>query len=113
MYRCHIRLSGSQANVFSNNLVRSTTRPVQRLLCTSTRRLAPPTATALKHETGHNVKLGALGRTASGKTLNIRTYPRFDNLEDERLYRKQHLAAAFRIFAERGFDEGVAGHISR
>ncbi|KAI0012268.1 class II aldolase/adducin domain protein [Xylariaceae sp. FL0662B] len=52
------------------------------------------------------------GKTKSGKTLKIRSYPRFDNLEDERLYRKQHLAAAFRVFADRGFDEGVAGHIS-
>ncbi|KAI0164469.1 arad-like aldolase/epimerase [Hypoxylon sp. FL1284] len=52
------------------------------------------------------------GMTKSGKKLNIRTYPKFDNLEDERLYRKQHLAAAFRVFADRGFDEGVAGHIS-
>lgn len=53
-----------------------------------------------------------IGKTASGKTLKIREYPKFENLEDERLYRKQHLAAAFRIFADRGFDEGVAGHIS-
>ncbi|KAK6951071.1 hypothetical protein Daesc_007600 [Daldinia eschscholtzii] len=52
------------------------------------------------------------GTTKSGKKLNIRTYPKFENLEDERLYRKQHLAAAFRVFADRGFDEGVAGHIS-
>ncbi|KAL4815423.1 class II aldolase/adducin N-terminal [Aspergillus spinulosporus] len=53
-----------------------------------------------------------LGKTKNGKTLKIRSYPQFDNLEDERLYRKQHLAAAFRVFADRGFDEGVAGHIS-
>ena len=53
-----------------------------------------------------------LGKTKTGKTLRIRQYPKFDSLEEERLYRKQHLAAAFRIFAERGFDEGVAGHIS-
>jgi len=33
-------------------------------------------------------------------------------MEEERLYRKQHLAAAFRAFADRGYDEGVAGHIS-
>ncbi|KAL4946642.1 hypothetical protein BDV06DRAFT_208548 [Aspergillus oleicola] len=57
-------------------------------------------------------QLQVLGKTKSGKTLKIRSYPRFDNLEDERLYRKQHLAAAFRLFADRGFDEGVAGHIS-
>lgn len=54
----------------------------------------------------------SLGKTKSGKQLRIREYPKFTNLEDERLYRKQHLAAAFRVFADRGFDEGVAGHIS-
>ena len=72
----------------------------------------PPTAAALAHEEGDNVVLGALGKTTSGQRLNIRTYPKFERLEDERLYRKQHLAAAFRVFAERGYDEGVAGHIS-
>ena len=59
-----------------------------------------------------NKKSGALGKTVSGKKLKIRSYPQFDSLEQERLYRKQHLAAAFRVFADRGFDEGVAGHIS-
>lgn len=57
-------------------------------------------------------QLQVLGKTKDGRNLKIRSYPKFDNLEEERLYRKQHLAAAFRIFAERGFDEGVAGHIS-
>lgn len=59
-----------------------------------------------------NRSVQALGKTKSGKQLKIRAYPRFDSLEEERLYRKQHLAAAFRVFADRGFDEGVAGHIS-
>ncbi|KAL9088454.1 MAG: hypothetical protein Q9165_006178 [Trypethelium subeluteriae] len=71
-----------------------------------------PIATTLESETGRNASVGALGKTVSGKKLKIREYPKFDSLEKERLYRKQHLAAAFRIFAERGFDEGVAGHIS-
>lgn len=31
---------------------------------------------------------------------------------EERLYRKQRLAAGFRLFARFGFDEGVAGHIT-
>src|SRR5687767_13332881 len=31
---------------------------------------------------------------------------------EERLYRKQRLAAAFRLFGRFGFDEGVAGHIT-
>jgi len=38
--------------------------------------------------------------------------PQFASLEDERQYRKQRLAAAFRLFARFGFDEGVAGHIT-
>jgi ribulose-5-phosphate 4-epimerase/fuculose-1-phosphate aldolase len=35
-----------------------------------------------------------------------------DDLGEERLYRKQRLAAAFRLFSKFGFDEGVAGHIT-
>ena len=44
--------------------------------------------------------------------IDIPQPPTFERIEDERLYRKQHLAAAFRIFAHYGFDEGVAGHIT-
>src|SRR5258706_393040 len=33
-------------------------------------------------------------------------------IEQERLHRKQELAAAFRIFGRFGFSEGVAGHIT-
>ena len=36
----------------------------------------------------------------------------FDDPTDERLHRKQRLAAAFRLFSKFGFDEGVAGHIT-
>lgn len=35
-----------------------------------------------------------------------------DNIESERQTRKEKLAAGFRIFAELGFDEGIAGHIT-
>lgn len=38
--------------------------------------------------------------------------PVFASPDEERRYRKEHLAAAFRLFAEYGFDEGVAGHIT-
>ena len=38
--------------------------------------------------------------------------PTLERIEDERLYRKQRLAAAFRLFARYGFDEGIAGHIT-
>jgi ribulose-5-phosphate 4-epimerase/fuculose-1-phosphate aldolase len=40
------------------------------------------------------------------------TMPTFDSLEDERLHRKQRLAAGFRLFSKFGFEEGVAGHIT-
>lgn len=69
-------------------------------------------AATLKNESETNRAFGAMGRTKDGRALKIRSYPKFASLEEERLYRKQHLAAAFRIFADRGFDEGVAGHIS-
>lgn len=61
-----------------------------------------PIAQVLNNETNGNASVGALGQTKSGKPLKIRSYPEFNSLEEERLYRKQHLAAAYRIFAERG-----------
>jgi len=42
----------------------------------------------------------------------LATLPRFTSFEDERQHRKERLAAAFRLFAFYGFDEGVAGHIT-
>ncbi len=36
----------------------------------------------------------------------------FDDPAEERLHRKQRLAASFRLFSKFGFDEGVAGHIT-
>src|SRR6266508_1730770 len=38
--------------------------------------------------------------------------PEFKSVDDERRHRKQRLAAALRLFARFGFDEGVAGHIT-
>jgi ribulose-5-phosphate 4-epimerase/fuculose-1-phosphate aldolase len=38
--------------------------------------------------------------------------PSFASVDEERLHRKQRLAAAVRLFAAYGFDEGVAGHIT-
>ena len=38
--------------------------------------------------------------------------PSFETVEEERLHRKQRLAAGFRLFAKFGFEEGVAGHIT-
>ncbi len=38
--------------------------------------------------------------------------PVFADVDDERLHRKQRLAAGFRLFSKFGFDEGIAGHIT-
>jgi ribulose-5-phosphate 4-epimerase/fuculose-1-phosphate aldolase len=46
------------------------------------------------------------------RELTIPMPPSFSSVEDERLHRKQRLAAAFRMFSKCGFDEGVAGHIT-
>src|SRR5438477_7083602 len=43
---------------------------------------------------------------------DLSVLPTFDSVEEERLHRKQRLAAAFRLFGRFGFDEGVAGHIT-
>ncbi len=38
--------------------------------------------------------------------------PQFNSVMEERLHRKQRLAAAFRIFSQWGLGEGAAGHIT-
>ena len=50
-----------------------------------------------------------LGNTKASPVL---TPPRFDSVDAERKHRKQRLAAAFRLFAHFGYDEGLAGHIT-
>jgi len=38
--------------------------------------------------------------------------PEFETVEQERAYRKKHLVAACRAFAQHGFDYGFAGHLT-
>ncbi|KAF1967841.1 arad-like aldolase/epimerase [Bimuria novae-zelandiae CBS 107.79] len=104
----------------------STARPLFNALRTIARCSVHPTRSTIRSlasltptpprvdatQSAENQMVAAMGRTVSGKNLKIRKYPSFERKEEERLYRKQHLAAAYRVFAERGFDEGVAGHIS-
>src|SRR5229473_1019271 len=49
---------------------------------------------------------------ATQNPLNIPAPPTFATMAEERQYRKQRLAGAFRLFSRFGFDEGVAGHIT-
>jgi ribulose-5-phosphate 4-epimerase/fuculose-1-phosphate aldolase len=50
--------------------------------------------------------------SAAQRRMVFSAPPVFCSVEEERLHRKQHLAAALRVFARRGFDTGVAGHIT-
>ena len=43
---------------------------------------------------------------------DLQHLPTFESVDEERLHRKQRLAASFRLFGKFGFDEGVAGHIT-
>lgn len=50
--------------------------------------------------------------TATNNVVAGIELPEGRSVEQERLERKQKLAAAFRLFGKFGFDEGVAGHIT-
>ncbi|MEV7775038.1 class II aldolase/adducin family protein [Kitasatospora sp. NPDC086791] len=52
----------------------------------------------------------AVGPLPAGVTLPLP--PSFDSVAAERRYRKEQLAAGFRLFGRFGFSEGVAGHIT-
>jgi ribulose-5-phosphate 4-epimerase/fuculose-1-phosphate aldolase len=51
-------------------------------------------------------------QVTSRKRPKTPTPPTFTCIGEERLHRKQRLAAALRLFSRYGFDEGVAGHIT-
>ena len=50
--------------------------------------------------------------SAPANVFKIPAIPKFATMEEERRHRKERLAAAFRLFAKFGFDEGVAGHVT-
>jgi ribulose-5-phosphate 4-epimerase/fuculose-1-phosphate aldolase len=60
--------------------------------------------------TTEQVIAGAAGPMPPGTSLP--TPPVFGTVEEERQYRKEQLAAGFRLFGRFGFSEGVAGHIT-
>lgn len=46
------------------------------------------------------------------RNLHFPTVPVFERVEDERLHRKQRLAAVCRVFARYGYEYGFAGHVT-
>src|SRR6185503_1033295 len=55
---------------------------------------------------------GSMNERHAMLQFELPTQPRFENAVAERRHRKERLAAALRLFARYGFDEGVAGHIT-
>lgn len=67
------------------------------------------------HANGHGTSNGTDPAAIGNITMDLSKFPRppkFDDKAEEREYLKGRLAAAFRLFAKFGFDEGVAGHIT-
>ncbi len=56
--------------------------------------------------------VAANAAAAQAAAMNLPQPPVFATVQEERLHRKQRLAAAFRLFSKFGFDEGVAGHVT-
>ncbi|CAI6094639.1 unnamed protein product [Clonostachys chloroleuca] len=71
--------------------------------------MAPSAATSI--HTAADVANGAW-RTNQGRSKRSTHHPSLCTKEEEQRYCKEHLACAFRVFADRGYDEGVAGHMS-
>jgi len=61
----------------------------------------------------NSAKLKPIGFQAlSQGNVVLQGPPHFNSFEKERRWMLEHMAAAFRVFARKGFTEGLAGHIS-
>ena len=47
------------------------------------------------------------------KSMNFPSPPTFPDTTAERKHKLERLAGAFRIFGKLGYDEGIAGHLSK
>lgn len=79
--------------------------------------MAPPSAIHDERDEDHKVgnaplEPGLSKNKARGQQSAFPGPPKFEDKYEEREYLKGRLAAAFRIFGSKGFDEGVAGHIT-
>jgi ribulose-5-phosphate 4-epimerase/fuculose-1-phosphate aldolase len=53
-----------------------------------------------------------MNQVVRSKAFSLKREEPLRSIEEERLYRKQRLAAGYRIFAQRGYDLSLAGHIT-
>ncbi|MBF6991292.1 MULTISPECIES: class II aldolase/adducin family protein [Cupriavidus] len=70
-----------------------------------------PQVPQVQQDTSDDIGAG-LPEEVKARYRNLPRPPQFATVGEERLHRKQRLAAAFRLFSKFGFDEGVAGHIT-
>lgn len=70
-------------------------------------RVSGPSPNGEKVETSEK---SAIQRLSQG--VGLSGVPSFTSLELKRQWMLQHLAGAFRVFARKGFVEGLTGHIS-
>lgn len=79
--------------------------------------MAPPQALNDDRDDSHAIATAPLEpgiskKQARGEAMSFPRPPKIEDKYEEREYLKGRLAAAFRIFGQKGFDEGVAGHIT-
>lgn len=72
--------------------------------------LKPPDAQGYSFPTTSDIAGSPFYKLARGRTRPV--LPAFNSLVEERTYRKEHLAAVFRVLAKHGHGEGIAGHCS-
>lgn len=58
------------------------------------------------------VKEGVTSLEALSQGMTLAGIPSFTDIEKKRHWMLEHMAGAFRVFARRGYTEGLAGHIS-
>lgn len=63
----------------------------------------PPTASTITNKSA----IAAISQGAS-----LPRVPSFTSLDKKRRWMLEHMAGAFRVFARKGFSEGMSGHIS-
>lgn len=77
--------------------------------------LAPVLSSQRHEEADHALQVtkerSALQAISVGGVI-LQGPPTFNSFERERRYMLEHMAGAFRVFARKGFTEGIAGHIS-
>ena len=71
------------------------------------------TTTVVSQITKLQTDVGSTGAAQSSSIIDeLWTIPEFEDKYAERQWAKEHMAAAFRVFAKLGYNDGAGGHIS-